>query len=355
MDALDSLGALTRDEHRHAERRRLLLDAARVGDDDRGSPEQPRELRIPERLGQDDVVQTPQRDAELLADERVRVQRDDERHVGPLRRDGCEPGADPSQAAVPVLATVSRDDDIRPAAVEHARNRVVRERDVERRGVAESVDAGVAGDEHALVGDALAHQVLLVQHRRGEVERRDAPDQLAVQLLGERCERAPGAEAGLDMADGDAQIEGRQGGRRRRRRVAVDEHPGREPSLAYLIAARHPLAGRPEAVAAEAVEVGHHGRHELVERQTGVAHAEVVIGLDRAELEDRRHQIGVLAGRHDDRAEDRAAPERQHDGEHLDRFGTRPDQDEEIVAPLAVHDRHAPRLADQVRTLHRCA
>ena len=142
---------------------------------------------------------------------------------------------------------------------------------------------------------------------------------------------------------------------RRRRRVAVDEHPGREPSLAYLIAARHPLAGRPEAVAAEAVEVGHHGRHELVERQTGVAHAEVVIGLDRAELEDRRHQIGVLAGRHDDRAEDRAAPERQHDGEHLDRFGTRPDQDEEIVAPLAVHDRHAPRLADQVRTLHRCA
>ena len=81
MDALDSLGALTRDEHRHAERRRLLLDAARVGDDDRGSPEQPRELRIPERLGQDDVVQTPQRDAELLADERVRVQRDDERHV----------------------------------------------------------------------------------------------------------------------------------------------------------------------------------------------------------------------------------------------------------------------------------
>ena len=56
-----ALGALTRNEHWHSECRCLLLDASGVGDDDTCLRHQARELRVRERLGQDDVLVVGQR------------------------------------------------------------------------------------------------------------------------------------------------------------------------------------------------------------------------------------------------------------------------------------------------------
>jgi hypothetical protein len=90
-------------------------------------------------------------------------------------------------------------------------------RHVEARCPLQRVDPRVAGHEDLVRGDVLAHQVLLVVGRRRVVHGGDAGDELAVELFRERREiRATGPEAGLDVPDGDPQVERRERGGERR-------------------------------------------------------------------------------------------------------------------------------------------
>ena len=115
VDALVALGALARDEHGHAERGRLLLDPAGVGDDHRRLRHQPGERRVGERLGADDVRVDGERLAELRAHERIRMERHDEAHLGMRGRQPPDRVGDTAEPAVPVLPPVGGDDDERIA------------------------------------------------------------------------------------------------------------------------------------------------------------------------------------------------------------------------------------------------
>ena len=74
LDALGALGRLAGDQHRLAQRRRLFLDPARVGDHQVGAREQAREGRVAERLGQEHVVEAGEVVASTSRTARVGVQ-----------------------------------------------------------------------------------------------------------------------------------------------------------------------------------------------------------------------------------------------------------------------------------------
>ena len=150
------------------------------------------------------------------------------RTSGCERRDAGDALGDAREAAAPVLAAVGgHDDDPVVAGSTSSATRGLRDRHVEPGGPVQRVDAGVAGHEDLVRGDVLAHEVLLVLRGRREVQRRDAGDQLAVQLLRERRQvEAAGAQARLDVDHGDAQVERGQRGGEGRARVAV--HDGGE-------------------------------------------------------------------------------------------------------------------------------
>ena len=75
--------------------------------------------------------------------------------------------------------------------------------------------------------DALATQVFGRQCGRREVDRGQPGDQLTVRLFGEWLAQVVASEAGLQMGDWNASIEGRQGAGERGCRVALDEDEGR--------------------------------------------------------------------------------------------------------------------------------
>ena len=78
VEALGALGVLAGDEHRLAERGRLFLDAAGVGDHEVAAGQEAGEGRVAERLGEEDVVAAAEHLGQRLADPRVRVDREDE-------------------------------------------------------------------------------------------------------------------------------------------------------------------------------------------------------------------------------------------------------------------------------------
>ena len=126
--------------------------------------------------------------------------------------------------------------------------------------------ARVAGDEDLLDRDVLADQVLLVRRRRRQVQAGDARDQLAVELLGERRHVAgAGAQPGLDVHHGNAEVEGRERRADRRAGVAVDEHGGREAPRAHVLGGRRRRRDLVEPLVAEVLEAQHHRRDALVE------------------------------------------------------------------------------------------
>ncbi len=236
-----------------------------------------------------------ERHAELAADERVRVQGDDETDTGPVGRQAADRLGDPAEAAVPVLPTMGGHDDVRLAGVDRCGDRWILERQIEPGREPQRVDAGVAGHEDLLVAHALADEVLPVDGGRRQVEGGDPRDQLPVELLGERGQRRPGAQPRLDVADGDPEVEGGQRGCERRRRVAVDERRYREPVAADLGPRGDGSARRTEALAAEGVEALDHDADEVVEREAGMADPQVDVGLDPGELEDRLDEVAGAA------------------------------------------------------------
>ena len=90
VPAVDGLGPLRRvaeHEHRLAEARAFLLDAAAVGEDQVGAPHQADEAAICERLDDADVRDVAEHRHDGFADDRVAMHREDDEHVGLGQRD----------------------------------------------------------------------------------------------------------------------------------------------------------------------------------------------------------------------------------------------------------------------------
>lgn len=97
-------------------------------------------------------------------------------------------------------------------------------------GVAQGVYDRVAGDPDTAL-DVLAPEILSVALGGGEVEGGELAGHAAVHLLGPGAPAVVGAQPGLDVADGDARVEGGKRGGEGRGRVPVDED---EPRLLLL-------------------------------------------------------------------------------------------------------------------------
>jgi hypothetical protein len=144
--------------------------------------------------------------------------------------------SDPCESAVPVLAPVTGDDDKPITACVGFPDAPVRVGNLETCRPLQRVDTAVAGDEDLRARDGLADQILGVHPGRSEVEGREARDELAVQLLRKRAEDRPaGPEAGLDVDDGDSEMERRECRSHRGTRVAVDENGARITAVENLL------------------------------------------------------------------------------------------------------------------------
>ena len=217
--ALGALGGVAHHEHRLAKARGLLLDAARVGEDEVARGHEVVEVEHLERVDDVEPVEAVQLLVRRLADERVHVDGVDRLGVGVLLHHAADGAEHAVHGLAQVLAAVRRDEDEAGAlgplklgmgvALAH--------------GGAQSVDASVAGDPDLRFGLALVEQVLLARIRGGEVVLAHDVDGLAVELLGPGAVDVVRAQAGLDVPHRDLQVEARERRGEAGRGVAVDQ------------------------------------------------------------------------------------------------------------------------------------
>lgn len=218
-NALGALRGVAHDEHRLAQARGLLLDATRVGEDEVARRHEVVEVEHLERVDDVEPVEAVQLLVRRLADERVHVDGVDRLGVGVFLHHAADGVEHAVHGLAQVLAAVRRDEDesgaLRPLelgvgiALAH--------------GGAQGVNSGVAGDPDLGLGLALAEQVLLACLRGGEVVLAHDVDRLAVELLRPGAVDVVRAQAGLDVAHGDLQVEARERGGEAGRGVAVDQ------------------------------------------------------------------------------------------------------------------------------------
>lgn len=217
--ALGALGGVSHDEYRLAQARRLLLDAARVGEDEVARRHEVVEVEHLERVDDVQSVEAVELLVRRLADERVHVDGVDRLGVGVLLHHAADGAEHAVHGLAEVLAAVRRDEDeagaLRPlelgvgVALAH--------------GGAQGVDAGVPGDPDPGLGLALAEQVLLARLRGCEIVLADDVHGLAVELLRPGAVDVVRAQAGLHMPHGDLQVETRERRGEAGRGVAVDQ------------------------------------------------------------------------------------------------------------------------------------
>lgn len=217
--ALGALGGVAHDEHRLAQTRGLLLDAARVGEDEVARRHEVVEVEHLERVDDVQAVEAVELLVRRLADERVHVDGVDRLGVGVLLHHAADGAEHAVHGLAQVLAAVRRDEDEAGALGP-----------IELRvgvalayGGAQGVDAGVAGDPDPGLGLAFVEEVLLASLRGGEVVLAHDVDRLAVELLGPGAVDVVRAQAGLDVPHGDLQVEARECGGEAGRGVAVDQ------------------------------------------------------------------------------------------------------------------------------------
>ena len=273
-NALGALGGVAHDEYRLAQARGLLLDAARVGEDEVARRHEVVEVEHLERVDDVQAVEAVELLVGGLADERVHVDGVDRLGVGVLPHHAADGAEHAVHGLAQVLAAVRRDEDEAGAldplelgvgvALAH--------------GGAQCVDARVAGDPDPGLGLALVEQILLTCLRGGEVVLTDDIDGLAVELLRPGTVDVVRAKAGLDMPHGDLQVEARQCRGEAGRGVAVDQdHVG-------------PL------VLEDGLELDQHVARHVEQRLARLHDRQVVVG---SHVEDAQHlveHLAVLAG-----------------------------------------------------------
>lgn len=217
--ALGTLRGVAHDEHRFAQARGLLLDAAGVGEDEVARGHEVVEVENLERVDDVKSVEAVELLVRRLADERVHVDGVDCLCVRMLLHHAADGAEHAVHGLAQVLAAVRRDEDeagaLRPlelgvgVALAH--------------GGAQGVNAGVSGDPDPGLGLALPEQVLLARLRRGEVVLAHDVDGLAVELLRPGAVDVVRAQARLYVAHRDLQVEARERGGEAGRCVPVDQ------------------------------------------------------------------------------------------------------------------------------------
>lgn len=276
-NALGALSGVAHDEHRLAQARGLLLDAAGVGEDEVARRHEVVEVENLERVDDVQAVEAVELLVRRLADERVHVDGVDRLGVGVLLHHAADGAEHVVHGLAQVLAAVRRDEDeagaLRPVelgmgvAFAH--------------GGAQGVDAGVAGDPDLRLRLALAEQVLLAGLRRGEVVLADDVHGLAVELLRPGAVDVVRAQARLDMPHGNLQVEARERRGKAGRSVPVDQdHVG-------------PL------VLEDGLELDQHVTRHVEQRLARLHDRQIVVG---SHVEDAQHlveHLAVLAGNRD--------------------------------------------------------
>ena len=218
--ALGALGGVAHHQHRLSQARGLLLDTARVGEDEVARRHEVVEVEHLERVDDVQAVEAVQLLVRRLADERVHVYGVDRLGVGMLLHHAADGAEHAVHGLTEVLAAVRRDEDEAGALgpLELGVGVAI------ANGGAQGVDSGVAGDPDSGLGLALAQQVLLARLRGGEVVLAHDVDRLAVELLGPGAVDVVRAQARLDVAHGDLQVEACERSGEAGRGVAVHEH-----------------------------------------------------------------------------------------------------------------------------------
>lgn len=272
--ALGALGGVAHDEHRLAQTRGLLLDAARVGEDEVARRHEVVEVENLERVDDVKAVEAVEFLVRRLADERVHVDGVDCLCVRMLLHHAADGAEHAVHGLAQVLAAVRSDEDEAGAlgpvqlgvgvALAH--------------GGAQGVDAGVAGDPDPGLGLALGEEVLLARLRGGEVVLAHDVDGLAVELLGPGAVDVVRAQAGLDVPHGDLQVEARERRGEAGRGVTVDKnHVG-------------PL------VLEDGLELKQNVARHVEQRLTRPHDRQVVIGSHAEDAQHLVEHLAVLAG-----------------------------------------------------------
>lgn len=217
--ALGTLGGVAHHEHGLAQTRRLLLDAARVCQDEVARGHEVVEVENLERVDDVKSVEAVQLLVRCLADERIHVDGVDRLGVGMLFHHAADGAEHAVHGLSQVLAAVRRDEDearaLRPVELGMGVPLA--------HGGAQGVDAGVAGDPDLGLGLALGEQVLLACLRGGEVVLAHDVDSLAVELLRPGAVDVVCAQAGLHVAHGNLKVETCKRRGEAGRGVAVDQ------------------------------------------------------------------------------------------------------------------------------------
>lgn len=294
--ALGTLGGVAHDEHGLAQARGLLLDAARVGEDDVADGHEVVEVENLERVDDMQPVEAVKLLVRRLADERVHVDGVDRLGVGVLLHHAADGAKHAVHGLAQVLAAVRRDEDEAGAlgplelgvgvALAH--------------GGAQGVDAGVAGDPDLGLWLALVEKVLLTGLRGGEVVLAHDVDRLAVELLGPGAVDVMRAQAGLDVAHGYLQVEARERRGEAGRGVAVHEH-----DVGPLVLEDGP-------------ELEQHVARDVEQRLARLHDRQVVVGCHVEHAKHLVQHLTVLTGDRHNRVElVGARPQLVHERAHL--------------------------------------
>lgn len=279
--ALGALRGVAHDEHRLAQTRGLLLDTAGIGEDEVARGHEVVEIEHLERVDDVQAVEAVELLVGGLADERVHVDGVDCLCVRMLLHHAADGAEHAVHGLAQVLAAMRRDEDEAGAlgpielgvgvALAH--------------GGAQCVDAGVAGDPDPGLELALAEQVLLARLRGGEVVLAHDVDGLAVELLRPGAEDVVRAQARLNVAHRDLQVEARERSGEAGRGIAVYEH-----DIGLLV-----LEDR--------LELEQHVARNVEQSLSRLHDRKVVVGRHTEDAQHLVEHLAVLPGHGDDSLE----------------------------------------------------
>lgn len=309
--ALGALGGVAHDEHGLAERGRLLLDAAGVGEDEIAACHEVVEVHDLERIDDSQAIEAVELLVGGFPNLGVHVDGVDRLGVGALLHHAADGAEHAVHGLAEVLAAVRRDEDEpRPCRPFELRMGVALPH-----GRPQRIDAGVAGGEDAPVGLGLVEEVLPGGLGGREVPPADDVDGLAIELLGPGTIEVSGAQPRLDVPHRDLEVERRQRRRERRSGVAVDEH-----RVGALLLQDGP-------------DLKQHVGRDVEERLAGLHDVQVVVGRDAEHAQHLVEHLAVLARDADHRLE-LLGPSLQLVDEraHLYRLRARPEDEHDLPA-----------------------
>ena len=279
------------------------MDAPRVCEDDVGAVDERAEGAVLQRIAPQNIAVALDLRQEVLADFGVAVDRQDEEHLGVVLGQAGDGASDGPHRLAPGLAAVGgHEHDSSGAVLQSRRQVLIGWWNPAVDGDQERVDDGVTRDADGLRVGVLAQQVVPTGGGGTQMQCGHLADEPPVGLLREGRGDITGAQAGLDVEDGDLVVEGCERGGEGRGGVALD-HDG--VGAMCLDRPTHSLQGT----------VG-----DLGEGLSRGVDVEVVVGDDPEELVDLVEHLAVLSGDDDDGVEALVVAHGRYQGGELDRL-----------------------------------